>query len=93
LAAPRASDTNRFKQIYDGKIPRPPNTLTLKKALRASGLSPQKIRYNRDVSERVENDVLDLKKLSLSPSEEVVKDWNDVKGMEDGNAEMFLIFV
>src|SRR5437879_1282735 len=52
---------NRFKQIYDGKIPRPRQYLdTEEKHLRASGLSPQKIRYIRDLSEKIENGKLDL---------------------------------
>ena len=85
---------NRFKQIYDGKIPRPRQYLdTEEKHLRASGLSPQKIGYIRDLSERVENGVLNLKKLSHLPSEEVVKELDDVKGIGRWTAEMFLIFV
>jgi len=85
---------NRFKQIYNGKIPRPRQYLeTDEKHLRASGLSPQKIRYIRDLSERVENGVLNLKKLSHLPSDEVVKELDDVKGIGRWTAEMFLIFV
>lgn len=85
---------NRFKQIYDGKIPRPRQYLdTEERQLRASGLSPQKIRYIRDLSERVENGVLDLEKLSDLPNDEVVKELDDVKGIGRWTAEMFLIFV
>ena len=85
---------NRFKQIYDGKIPRPRQYLeTEEKHLRASGLSPQKIRYIRDLSERVENGVLDLKKMSQLPSDQVVRELDEVKGIGRWTAEMFLIFV
>jgi DNA-3-methyladenine glycosylase II len=85
---------NRFKQIYDGKIPRPRQYLeTEEKHLRASGLSPQKIRYIRDLSERVENGVLDLEKMSQLPSDQVVKELDEVKGIGRWTAEMFLIFV
>src|SRR5439155_6303210 len=85
---------NRFKQIYDSKIPRPRQYLdTEEKYLRASGLSPQKIRYIRDLSERIENGVLDLKRLSHLPSDEVVKELDEVKGIGRWTAEMFLIFV
>src|SRR5437870_8505836 len=85
---------NRFKQIYDGKIPRPRQYLdTEEKHLRASGLSPQKIRYIRDLSERIENGSLDLKRLSDLPSDEVVKELDEVKGVGRWTAEMFLIFV
>jgi DNA-3-methyladenine glycosylase II len=85
---------NRFKQIYGGKIPRPRQYLgTEEKHLRASGLSPQKIRYIRDLSERIENGVLDLKQLSHLPSDAVVKELDEVKGIGRWTAEMFLIFV
>jgi len=85
---------NRFKQIYDGKIPRPRQYLdTEEQYLRASGLSPQKIRYIRDLSERIEKGVLDLKQLSHLPSDEVVKELDEVKGIGRWTAEMFLIFV
>src|SRR5256712_1649516 len=92
-AAARAIHT-RFKQIYDGKIPRPRQYLdTEEKHLRASGLSPQKIRYIRDLSERIENGILDLKQLSDLPSDEVVRELDKVKGIGRWTAEMFLIFV
>jgi DNA-3-methyladenine glycosylase II len=85
---------NRFKEIYDGKIPRPRQYLdTEEKRLRASGLSPQKIRYIRDLSERIENGALNLEKLSHLPSDEVVKELDEVKGIGRWTAEMFLIFV
>jgi DNA-3-methyladenine glycosylase II len=85
---------NRFKQIYDGKIPRPRQYLdTEEKHLRASGLSPQKIRYIRDLSQRIENGVLDLERLSDLPSDEVVKELDEVRGIGRWTAEMFLIFV
>jgi len=85
---------NRFKQIYDGKIPRPRQYLkTDEKSLRASGLSPQKIRYIRDLSERIENGALDLKRLPDLSSEEVVRELDEVKGIGRWTAEMFLIFV
>jgi len=85
---------NRFKQIYNGKIPRPRQYLdTEERHLRASGLSPQKIRYIRDLSERIENGVLDLKRLSELKSDEVVEELDEVKGIGRWTAEMFLIFV
>ena len=84
---------NRFKQIYNGKIPKPRQYLDTKETdLRASGLSPQKIRYIRDLSERIENGVLDLKRISSLPSDEVVRELDEVKGIGRWTAEMFLIF-
>ena len=84
---------NRFKQIYKGKIPRPRQYLDTKEAhLRASGLSPQKIRYIRDLSERIENRDLDLKRLPGLPSDEIVRELDEVRGIGRWTAEMFLIF-
>jgi DNA-3-methyladenine glycosylase II len=85
---------NRFKQIYDGKIPRPQQYLnTEERRLRASGLSPQKIRYIRDLAERVESGALDLERLSDLSNDEVVKELDEVKGIGRWTAEMYLIFV
>lgn len=85
---------NRFKNIYGGKIPRPRQYLdTDEKDLRASGLSPQKIRYIRDLSERIDSGVLDLKRISNLPDNEVVEELDEVKGIGRWTAEMFLIFV
>ena len=85
---------NRFKQVYGGKIPTPRQYLdTEERHLRVSGLSPQKIRYIRDLSERVENGVLDLNQLSNLPSDDVVKQLDEVRGIGKWTAEMFLIFV
>src|SRR5256712_12107733 len=83
---------NRFKRIFDGRIPRPRQYLdTEERHLRASGLSPQKIRYIRDLSERIENGVLDLKRLSELRSEEVVKELDEVKGIGRSTAGLCLI--
>src|SRR5437899_9019264 len=84
---------NRFKQIYDGKIPRPRQYLdTEEKHLRASGLSPQKIRYIRDLSERVENGVVDLKRLSDLASDDVVGELDEGNGIGRWTGEMCLLW-
>src|SRR5207245_5277719 len=83
---------NRFKQVYNGKIPRPRQYLdTEERHLRASGLSPQKIRYIRDLSERIENGTLDLKRFSDLPTEEVAKELDAVKGIQRWTADMIRI--
>ncbi len=85
---------NRFKGIYNGRIPLPREYLdTDENHLRASGLSPQKIKYIRDLSERIENGRLDLKQISKLSTEDVVKQLDEVKGIGRWTAEMFLIFV
>jgi DNA-3-methyladenine glycosylase II len=85
---------NRFKTLYNGKIPDPEIFLgTPEGKLRSAGLSPQKVSYIRDLCQRIVNGSLDLKRLSNEPDEEVVRQLDDVKGIGRWTAEMFLIFV
>jgi DNA-3-methyladenine glycosylase II len=60
--------------------------------LRAVGLSPQKMRYIRDLTERVVNGELNLERLSELDDEEVIHELVKVKGIGRWTAEMLLIF-
>lgn len=85
---------NRFKQLYNGRIPEPNQYLrTSEKKLRAVGLSPQKISYIRDLCQRIVKRQIDLEALRTLPDDEVVKQWAVVRGIGMWTAEMFLIFV
>jgi 3-methyladenine DNA glycosylase/8-oxoguanine DNA glycosylase len=59
--------------------------------LRRAGVSPQKIRYLRDLSARASNG-LPLRSLSRLPDDRVVEVLTRVKGVGRWTAEMFLIF-
>jgi DNA-3-methyladenine glycosylase II len=84
----------RFKNLYDGKIPDPEQYLaTDESKLRASGLSPQKISYIRDLCERIVNGSLDLRSLVHLSDEEAVEKLDAVRGVGRWTAEMFLLFV
>ena len=84
----------RFKSLYGGKIPDPKQYLaTDESKLRASGLSPQKISYIRDLCERIVNGSLDLSSLVDLSDEEAVEKLDAVKGVGRWTAEMFLLFV
>ncbi len=84
---------NRFKTLY-GRIPTPREFLkTPESKLRSAGLSPQKISYLRDLCERLEKGVLDLKRLEDLPDDEVVRELDEVRGIGRWTAEMFLMFV
>ncbi|HEV2582394.1 MAG TPA: hypothetical protein VGT44_16175, partial [Ktedonobacteraceae bacterium] len=61
-------------------------------ALRAAGLSPQKIRYMRDLTERITDGRLDLARLSELEDEAVIEELVKVKGIGRWTAEMMLIF-
>jgi DNA-3-methyladenine glycosylase II len=60
--------------------------------LRKAGVSPQKIRYLRDLSSRVTNGKLDLSGLKEMDDNEVVRVLDEVKGIGPWTAHMFLLF-
>jgi len=68
------------------------NELTASK-LRKAGVSPQKIRYLKDLSSRVVNGQLDLNLLRRMNDDEVVRVLDAVKGIGPWTAHMFLLFV
>ena len=61
-------------------------------ALRAVGLSTQKISYMRDLSARIVDGRLQLDALEALPDEEVIERLTAVKGFGRWTAEMFLMF-
>jgi len=61
-------------------------------ALRAVGLSIQKISYMRDLSARIVDGRLQLDALDALPDEEVIERLTAVKGFGRWTAEMFLMF-
>jgi len=60
--------------------------------LRGAGLSPQKLRYFRDLASRVADGRLPLAKLSRMSDEAVVEALVEVTGIGEWTAQMFLIF-
>lgn len=60
--------------------------------LRSAGLSPQKLRYVRDLTERVHSRQLKLARLHLLDDEEIVTELTAVKGIGIWTAQMFLMF-
>lgn len=84
---------NRFKALYNGKIPTPKRFLaTPDGKLRSAGLSPQKISYLKDLCTRLEQGSLDLKHLQDLADDEVVRELDEVRGIGRWTAEMFLMF-
>jgi DNA-3-methyladenine glycosylase II len=84
---------NRFKQLYDGRLPSPKEYLSTDVArLRSSGLSPQKISYIKDLAERLEDGRLDLRRLETLSDEEAMRELDAVRGVGRWTAEMFLLF-
>jgi DNA-3-methyladenine glycosylase II len=90
------SITRRFRQLYapgDGRIPTPEELLrTPRSRLRAAGVSPQKMRYLRDLAAHAANGRLPLARLGRMSDEQVIEALTEVKGIGRWTAEMFLIF-
>ena len=59
---------------------------------RKAGVSPQKIRYLKDLSRRVVSGSLRLDELSKMTDEEVIRILDEVKGIGPWTAHMFLLF-
>ena len=63
-----------------------------RRQVRAAGISPQKYSYLKDLSERIEDGRLELKKFYKIDDDEVVEELDEVRGIGRWTAEMFLIF-
>lgn len=61
-------------------------------ALRAVGVSRPKIKYIRDLTEKILNGQLNLSNIHRLEDEDVVRSLTTVKGIGQWSAEMFLIF-
>jgi DNA-3-methyladenine glycosylase II len=83
----------RFKDLYKGRLPKPSEFLrSTEKRVRSSGISPQKYSYIRDLCSRLEKGILELEMLHTLSDEEVVRQLDEVRGIGNWTAEMFLIF-
>jgi DNA-3-methyladenine glycosylase II len=83
----------RLTALFDGRPPTPRELLsTDEELLRACGLSRPKIRYLRDLADRVISGELDLHSLHDLPDEEVIRQITAVKGLGRWSADMFLMF-
>jgi DNA-3-methyladenine glycosylase II len=90
------SITRRFCQLYgpgDGRFPTPQELLrTPRPRMRSAGVSPQKMRYLRDLAAHAANGRLPLARLGRMTDEQVIEVLTAVKGIGRWTAEMFLIF-
>jgi DNA-3-methyladenine glycosylase II len=60
--------------------------------LRSAGLSPQKLRYLRDLSSRVEDGRLRLSRLARLQDDQIIEQLTAVSGIGVWTAQMFLLF-
>ena len=83
----------RLTALFEGRPPTPEELLsTDDEPLRACGLSGPKVRYLRDLAERVISGGLNLPSLDDLPDEEVIRQVTAVKGLGRWSADMFLMF-
>jgi DNA-3-methyladenine glycosylase II len=87
-----ATIEGRFAALFDGR----PTALAIAAMpddrLRAVGISPQKLRYIRDLCARTMDGTLALDALNELPDEDVIARLTSVKGIGRWTAEMFLMF-
>ncbi len=60
--------------------------------LKKAGVSPQKIRYLKDLSSRVLTGQLDLDNMKRKPDDEIIRVLDEVRGIGLWTAQMFLLF-
>ena len=83
----------RLTALFDGRAPTPEELISTDEGLlRACGLSRPKVRYLRDLAERVISGDLDLRALHDLADEEVIRQITAVKGLGRWSADMFLMF-
>jgi DNA-3-methyladenine glycosylase II len=83
----------RLTALFDDRPPTPEELIsTDEELLRACGLSRPKVRYLRDLAERVISGELDLQALHDLPDEDVIRQITAVKGLGRWSADMFLMF-
>ena len=83
----------RLTALFDGRPPTPRELVsTDEELLRTCGLSRPKVRYLRDLADRVISGGLDLRSLHDLPDEEVIVQIVSVKGLGPWSADMFLMF-
>jgi DNA-3-methyladenine glycosylase II len=60
--------------------------------MRKAGVSPQKIRYLKDLTSRIRKGQLNLRDLARRSDDEVIRQLDEVKGIGPWTAHMFLLF-
>jgi DNA-3-methyladenine glycosylase II len=83
----------RLIGLFGGSMPPPRELIAADpESLRAVGLSWAKVRFLRDLAERIEDGRLDVARLAELSDEDVVAELIEIKGVGRWTAEMFLIF-
>jgi DNA-3-methyladenine glycosylase II len=87
------SINKRFLALFGLKKPTPKTLLAFnEEKLRSAGLSGQKVKYLRDLSEKFLNKTINPKNFSIMSDTEITEHLTQVKGIGKWTADMFLIF-
>lgn len=88
-----ASIRDRFKALFDGRLPSPEEILTKDiDELRGVGFSRAKANYVRDLAQHVIDGKVTFDRIPSSSNEEIIAELTDVKGIGEWTAHMFLMF-
>jgi DNA-3-methyladenine glycosylase II len=89
-----AAILRRLRAAHGGpSFPPPGWFLTVPiRVLRSAGVSPQKVRYLRDLAAHVVDGRLNLRRLCRQPNEQVIEELTAVLGIGVWTAQMYLIF-
>ncbi len=86
------SISKKFRKLFV-RFPKPVDVLKMPDSkLRSAGLSGMKVKYIKDLSEKIESKELKMRSLKNMTDEEVIMQLTQVKGIGRWTAEMFLIF-
>lgn len=81
----------RLKKLLEGEITADRLLIKSKEELRRAGLTNQKVKYIKDLAEKVTTGELDLKHINTYDDEAVIEQLVRVKGIGKWTAEVFLI--
>lgn len=86
--------TRRFCELFPRKRPTPEAVAALTdEQFRSAGVSPQKLRYLRDLAEKFAGGHIPTRRIGGMEDDAVVEALTQVKGVGVWTAQMFLIFV
>lgn len=86
------SISKKFRKLFV-RFPKPADVIKMPDSrLRSAGLSGMKVKYIKDLSEKIESKELKIRSLKNMADEEVIMQLTQVKGVGRWTAEMFLIF-
>ncbi|HEX9845092.1 MAG TPA: DNA-3-methyladenine glycosylase [Candidatus Nitrosotenuis sp.] len=86
------SISKRFRKLFV-RFPKPADVIKMPDSkIRLAGLSGMKVKYIKDLSEKIESKELKMRSLKNMTDEEVIMQLTQVKGVGRWTAEMFLIF-